>query len=596
MNIKSTTARSYAPRFDRRSYDLQAILLACTISLLLVSLVPGMRLFGYSPPGLIQSTIATPQSGMEHIAITDLDIQAGTMPGAQGAACEPWEIIPGTGVITASQNLLLDVSAVSPNDVWAVGVYNISTYSERLIEHWDGYQWSIVDAPFGNIIPFAVEARAADDVWVVGGTAILHWDGKAWTTTPNPGEIYLNDVAAVTADDVWAVGSSYLHTAGPNITLHWDGTTWSTVPSPSPGSTFNDLTGVVAIASDDVWAVGVQDGRTLTMHWNGNAWIIVPSPNVGTGQNQIEDVSAIGTGDVWAVGGYWDPVRIEHRALSLHWDGTEWTQLPVPNPTGDYRSDYGLKGVASLTPTDVWAVGGYIYEDNRALLEHWDGVEWRVVAGDRSTGNYLRAVSADDEGNVWTVGSTTVVDPMFMHYAGGITFSDVYISDYFHAAVNHLYCNGAISGYNDGTFRPASSATRGQLLKIMVLAEGWPIYTPATPTFTDVSAGHPFYGYIETAFQRGIVSGYDDGTFRPGNDVTRGQVSKIVVGAEGWPIDTSGGPHFSDVSEGSTFYEYIETAYNHQIVSGYSDGTYRPGNEATRGQLSKIVHMAITQP
>ena len=43
-----------------------------------------------------------------------------------------------------------------------------------------------------------------------------------------------------------------------------------------------------------------------------------------------------------------------------------------------------------------------------------------------------------------------------------------------------------------------------------------------------------------------------------------------------------------------TFYGYIETAYNRGIISGYADGTFRPGNNATRGQISKIVYNAIT--
>jgi hypothetical protein len=112
----------------------------------------------------------------------------------------------------------------------------------------------------------------------------------------------------------------------------------------------------------------------------------------------------------------------------------------------------------------------------------------------------------------------------------------------------------------------------------------------------DVPRDHPFYTYIETAFSRGIISGYADGSFRPGNNVTRGQLSKIIVLAEAWPVNTAGGPHFSDVPVGSTFYDYVETAYNRSVISGYADGTFRPGNNATRGQISKIVYAAITSP
>ncbi len=177
-----------------------------------------------------------------------------------------------------------------------------------------------------------------------------------------------------------------------------------------------------------------------------------------------------------------------------------------------------------------------------------------------------------------------------------MNFSDVSPNDYFYEAVHYLYCAGVISGYGDGTFRPYNNTTRAQLTKIIVLAEGWPIDTTGGPHFSDVSEGSTFYDYIETAYNHAIISGYGDGTFRPDNNVTRAQLSKIIVLAQGWPIDTSGGPHFSDVPEGSTFYGYVETAFNHGIVTGYGDGTFRPDNNATRGQISVIVYRAITNP
>jgi hypothetical protein len=55
-------------------------------------------------------------------------------------------------------------------------------------------------------------------------------------------------------------------------------------------------------------------------------------------------------------------------------------------------------------------------------------------------------------------------------------------------------------------------------------------------------------------------------------------------------------PTFTDVPTTNPFYPYIETAYLHAIISGYSDRTFRPQNNATRGQIAKIVHNAITVP
>jgi hypothetical protein len=177
-----------------------------------------------------------------------------------------------------------------------------------------------------------------------------------------------------------------------------------------------------------------------------------------------------------------------------------------------------------------------------------------------------------------------------------MSFEDVRPADYFYEPVRHLYCAGVITGYSDGTFRPYNNATRGQMAKIIILAFGYPIYLPPTPTFTDVPKTDTFYQFIETAARNLIVSGYSDGTFRPYSNVTRGQLCKIVVIAARWPLLDPPAPTFVDVPVGSPFYTYIETAFDRGIITGYNDRTFRPGNHATRGQISKIVYNAATQP
>ena len=182
------------------------------------------------------------------------------------------------------------------------------------------------------------------------------------------------------------------------------------------------------------------------------------------------------------------------------------------------------------------------------------------------------------------------------------TFTDVAPADYFYTPVEYLYCHGAISGYADNTFRPYNNTTRGQLAKIVALAEGWPAYSPQTPTFTDVAPGSAFYTYIETAYQHQVISGYTCGPgcleFRPNNNITRAQLTKIIVLSEGWPVSPPAQPTFRDVPVGDPFYGYVETAYAHGVISGYSCGAgcleFRPGNNATRGQISKIVYNAVT--
>jgi hypothetical protein len=69
----------------------------------------------------------------------------------------------------------------------------------------------------------------------------------------------------------------------------------------------------------------------------------------------------------------------------------------------------------------------------------------------------------------------------------------------------------------------------------------WEILNPATPTFTDVPPGSAFYEYIETAVCHGIISGYADNTFRPNNNAIRAQIAKIVCRTSQNPADTCTG-------------------------------------------------------
>jgi hypothetical protein len=123
--------------------------------------------------------------------------------------------------------------------------------------------------------------------------------------------------------------------------------------------------------------------------------------------------------------------------------------------------------------------------------------------------------------------------------------------------------------------------------------------TACAITFTDVPVGHTFYANVRCLACRGIVSGYADGTFRPDNLVTRGQLAKIVSNAANF-TEPPGAQIFQDVAPDNTFYEWINRLTNRGYMTGYTCGSpgepcvnnrpyFRPHANATRGQTSKIV-------
>jgi hypothetical protein len=171
-------------------------------------------------------------------------------------------------------------------------------------------------------------------------------------------------------------------------------------------------------------------------------------------------------------------------------------------------------------------------------------------------------------------------------------FTDVAQGHTFFNDIMDLNDRGVIGGYPDGTYRPDNSTTRAQLVKVVVLAFNYTLINPPNPSFSDVPRTHPFYTYIETAVANGLIGGYSDGTFRPENNVTRGQIAKIVILATGYALKNPSTPTFIDVVPAHTFFREIETASSHGIIGGYNDGTFRPDANATRGQIAKMVNVA----
>ncbi len=165
----------------------------------------------------------------------------------------------------------------------------------------------------------------------------------------------------------------------------------------------------------------------------------------------------------------------------------------------------------------------------------------------------------------------------------------------FYADVRCLACRGIVSGYADGTFRPGATLTRGQAAKLLANAAGYadPI-PPARQTFRDVPPGSPFWLFVERAYAHGVLSGYADGTFRPGSPLTRGQGAKLVANAAGYgEAIPPTRQTFRDVPPAHPFWLFVERAYAHGVLSGYADGTYRPANLLTRGQAAKLVAQAL---
>ena len=247
-------------------------------------------------------------------------------------------------------------------------------------------------------------------------TLIEQWNGSNWSVVPSP-SFYgnLSSVAAVSANDVWAVGSNIDSLDIYTLIEHWNGSSWSVIPSPSPGP-YNDyydyLSSVAAVSANDVWAVGKErdsSGNQVTLieHWDGSFWSVVSSPNpTGGGFIELTGVSVASTNDVWAVGTYED-LNAFFETLIERWNGTSWTIVPSPNlGLGSYN--YGFTDVAAVSANDVWAVG---YYELGTLIEQWNGTQWSVIPSPSPSPygeNGLNSVAAVSANDIWAVGAMSI--------------------------------------------------------------------------------------------------------------------------------------------------------------------------------------------
>ena len=151
-------------------------------------------------------------------------------------------------------------------------------------------------------------------------------------------------------------------------------------------------------------------------------------------------------------------------------------------------------------------------------------------------------------------------------------FSDVTSDSWYNQTVSTLASMGILKGYEDGTFRPNASITRAEFAAIATrfFEETGATYEPGT--FTDVTGDEWFAGAIMDAVNLGLIGGYEDGTVRPNNNITRAEACAIVNRTLGrvpdadhllpademttWPDNPSSAWFYADMQEATNGHEY----------------------------------------
>ena len=148
-------------------------------------------------------------------------------------------------------------------------------------------------------------------------------------------------------------------------------------------------------------------------------------------------------------------------------------------------------------------------------------------------------------------------------------------------------------GYEDGTVRPEGSITRAEVATIffrLLTDESRDKFWSQTNDYTDVPADAWYNSAVSTLSNAGILDGYEDGTFRPDGNITRAEFATIT--ARFLEASYDGGNRFPDI-DGHWAAEYINEAANAGIVDGYEDGTFRPQQNITRAEAVTMVNRTV---
>ncbi len=403
----------------------------------------------------------------------------------------------------------------------------------------------------------------------------------------------------VSASNIWVAGYVGVQTSEAAIS-HWDGVQWSTesIPTNYQGAR---LSGIAATGAD-IWAVGRQhnfDPYIVHKHIDGCGQptstpfptpTAPPLPSACNNYAYVLEEGSVVPGDTLVAGSQCDDCAVT---------------VPLPFTYSFYGQEYnsaqlGSNGIVSFAGGDNDPLNECLPLEGMqaSIAVYWDNLDMSSSMG-AGLGIYT-SVTNSAPNRIFNIewracrrgfdSCKGTVNVELRLYEGQDRF-DIVLgeqSDTDGSATIGVQWDGTWSNYTSYTCSLAYSPPR-QIVFVM--------------GYSDVRPDSAFYPYVRCLSCRNIISGYTDGTFRPGNNVTRGQLAKIVSNSAGF-TDDPGPQLYEDVPSDNTFYSWVNRLANRGYISGYPCGGagepcgpeslpyFRTNANATRGQISKIVSNA----
>ncbi|MBN2087747.1 S-layer homology domain-containing protein [Candidatus Peregrinibacteria bacterium] len=216
----------------------------------------------------------------------------------------------------------------------------------------------------------------------------------------------------------------------------------------------------------------------------------------------------------------------------------------------------------------------------------------RIAVNDFKNGIATIRVTAQDESRIVLraqngslVGEST---PIYMEEVKA--FADVSKGHPNYEAIKYLSDNGVINGYSDGTFKPNNTVNRVEALKMLMLAFNAGTGPTQELTFTDTSNSEWYSTTLGTAVSKGIVKGYDDGTFRPDTMVNKAEYLKMLFKTNGIELtDTITANPYADVPKDEWYAPYAYMTNRKNLLTVVNN-LLKPDMGMTRGEVAETIY------
>ena len=157
--------------------------------------------------------------------------------------------------------------------------------------------------------------------------------------------------------------------------------------------------------------------------------------------------------------------------------------------------------------------------------------------------------------------------------------------------IDQLKNLGIMNGYM-GYTNPDSNITRGEFTALITRAFSFEEGSQSK-NFIDIPSTHIFYGAIRAASNAGIIGGFEDGTFRPDDAITREQIILILSRIK--PGNALKNASFTDISSNYIYIQQLSKVVEDGIIGGYPDGRFMPHNKTTRAEAAKMIVSAMNK-